>query len=178
MATDAAGAIGIAPAGSADRADVVDLLLATRRHYWGVKPGDEADAAAMAAAVLDGGSDVHMVIARTGETALGYATFAILHPAPSAAGTLFLKDLFVVASARGAGVGRVLLRWLAREAASLGCVRFDWTAETDNPKALAFYDALGAMRVTDKVYYRFTGEALARFAGGEPQAVNRSSPRK
>jgi ribosomal protein S18 acetylase RimI-like enzyme len=46
-------------------------------------------------------------------------------------------------------------------------VRFDWTAETDNPEALHFYDGLGARRVAEKVYYRCEGETLHRLAAGE-----------
>ena len=75
-----------------------------------------------------------------------------------------MKDLFTVAEARGRGVGKVLMRFLARLAVERGCVRLDWTAETDNAAALSFYDRLGARRVTEKVYYRFDGEALAAFA--------------
>jgi hypothetical protein len=39
--------------------------------------------------------------------------------------------------------------FLARLAVERGCVRFDSTAETDNPEALAFYDRLGAGRVAE-----------------------------
>ena len=81
-------------------------------------------------------------------------------------GVLFLKDLYTGADARGAGVGETLMRYLARLAVERGCERFDWTAETNNPRAMAFYDRLGARRVTDKVYYRFDGDALTAFADG------------
>jgi ribosomal protein S18 acetylase RimI-like enzyme len=77
-----------------------------------------------------------------------------------------MKDLFTLAEARGRGVGRTLMAFLARQAMERGCVRFDWTAETDNPEALAFYDRLGARRVAEKVYYRFEGETLRQFAEG------------
>ena len=56
------------------------------------------------------------------------------------------------------------MRFLAQLAIKRGCVRLDWTAETDNVAALSFYDRLGARRVTEKVYFRFDGEALAAFA--------------
>jgi ribosomal protein S18 acetylase RimI-like enzyme len=68
--------------------------------------------------------------------------------------------------ARGQGVGRALMGFLARLAVQRGCVRFDWTAETDNPEALAFYDRLGAGRVAEKVYYRFDGDRLRQLAAG------------
>jgi ribosomal protein S18 acetylase RimI-like enzyme len=51
-----------------------------------------------------------------------------------------------------------------------GCVRFDWSAETDNPDALAFYDRLGAKRVAEKIYYRLEGEGLQQLAAG-PSSV-------
>jgi ribosomal protein S18 acetylase RimI-like enzyme len=56
------------------------------------------------------------------------------------------------------------MAFLARLALERGCGRFDWTAETDNPETLAFYDRLGARRVEEKVYYRFDGEALNALA--------------
>jgi GNAT superfamily N-acetyltransferase len=75
-----------------------------------------------------------------------------------------MKDLFTHAAARGQGSGRALMGFLARLAVERGCVRFDWTAETDNPEALAFYGRLGARCVAEKVYYRFEGETLRQFA--------------
>ena len=99
--------------------------------------------------------------------AVGLATFAILYPAPGPSGQLFMKDLFTLAAARGRGVGHALMTFLACLALERGCTRFDWTAETDNPEALAFYDRLGARRVEEKVYFRFDGEALKALAAKE-----------
>ena len=84
--------------------------------------------------------------------------------APSLGGQLFMKDLFVAPEARGRGAGQALMEFLARLALARGCVRFDWTAETSNPAALAFYDRLGARRIEEKVYFRFDGEALRALA--------------
>ena len=39
-------------------------------------------------------------------------------------------------------------------------MRFDWTVDAENTKALAFYDAIGATRLQDKLYFRFSGAAL------------------
>ena len=36
--------------------------------------------------------------------ALGFATFAVVHPAPDLGGQLFLKDLYVARAARGSGI--------------------------------------------------------------------------
>jgi GNAT superfamily N-acetyltransferase len=115
------------------------------------------------AAVLAPGS-CEIAVAEQDGRAVGLATFAVLYPAPGPGGQLFMKDLFALAEARGQGVGCALMAFLARLAMERGCLRFDWTAETDNPTALEFYDRLGASRVAEKVYYRFEGKALQHLA--------------
>lgn len=92
---------------------------------------------------------------------------SILLPAPNENGTLFMKDLFVSETARGSGLGRQFMRFPAGYAVELGCHRFDWTAETDNPRAPAFYDDLKATRVAEKVYFRFSSADLRDFARGD-----------
>ena len=68
------------------------------------------------------------------------------------------------------GSAKRLMRRVARIAVDLGCRRFDWTAETDNPRAIAFYDDLPASRVAEKVYYRLAGDRLLDFAAAASQA--------
>ena len=48
-----------------------------------------------------------------------------------------------------------------------GAVRLDWTSETTNPRAVDFYDRIGAQRVTEKVYFRFDGDRLKDFTAGD-----------
>ena len=107
--------------------------------------------------------EVHVQVAMDGAEMVGFATYTILQVAPNGYGTLFLKDLYIAASSRGAGVGRRLLGSLARIATERGCARFDWTAETDNPGAMALYERLGARPVEDKVYYRVRNDGLSDF---------------
>ena len=143
---------------------VSGLLLATDRHYWGVRQGAEVAARHAAEALLADDADCRMLLGFLNDTVAAYATFAILHPAPNEHGVLFMKDLFVLDRGRGRGVGEAMMRQVARLAVDRGCLRFDWTAETGNPGALAFYDRLAADRVTEKVYFRFAGARLADFA--------------
>jgi len=157
-------AVDVRLATRADRDELVRLFHAIDVHYWGeAAPSREAMARHIDAAVLAPGS-CEIAIAEQDGRAVGLATFAVLYPAPGPGGQLFMKDLFTLAAARGQGIGRALMGFLARLAVERGCVRFDWTAETDNPEALAFYGRLGARRVAEKVYYRFEGETLRRFA--------------
>jgi GNAT superfamily N-acetyltransferase len=154
----------------ADRDELVRLFHAIEAHYWGeAAPSRAVMAGHVDEAVLAPGS-CEIAIAERDGRAVGLATFAVLYPAPGPAGQLFMKDLFTLAESRGQGVGRALMGFLARLAVGRGCVRFDWTAETDNPEALAFYDRVGAGRVAEKVYYRFDGETLQQFAAGTSTA--------
>ncbi|MBU6453513.1 MAG: GNAT family N-acetyltransferase [Cyanobacteria bacterium REEB67] len=109
---------------------------------------------------------VQVVLAKENDTPLGIATFAILYPAPGLSGQLFMKGLFTVGAARGRGVGQAIMCFLAQYALQMNCSRFDWTAETTNPKAVEFYDRLGIPRVEEKIYYRLTNEKLKAFAEG------------
>lgn len=90
----------------------------------------------------------------------GLASVAIAHPGIDLERLLFLKDLFVRKSARNAGVGRVLIRFLADHCLSHGIGRIDLTTEEHNEGALRFYTALGAERLDRKVFLRVSGEAL------------------
>ncbi len=79
-----------------------------------------------------------------------------------------MKDLFISRRVRGGGLGRQFMVHIASLALSMGCRRFDWTAETDNARALAFYDDLGASRIDEKVYFRFDDAGLEAFVLGSP----------
>ena len=156
-------------AAASDEAALAGLFHAVDLHYWGAAaPSREAMAEHVRRNIVAARS-CEIALAELDGKPVGLATFAVLYPAPGPAGQLFMKDLFTLAEARGHGIGRALMAFLAQLAIARGCARFDWTAETDNPDALGFYDRLGARRVAEKVYYRFEGEAmkdLARRGGG------------
>lgn len=147
--------------------ELVQAFVELHRHYVGdAAPAEPVVAANLRERVLAPGSSVRVAVAHDAGRVAGLATFAILYPAPGAQGQLFMKDLFVRAAWRGQGVGERLMQFLAAHALAQGCVRLDWTTETGNPGAIAFYDRLGAARVAEKVYFRLDGDALAAVATG------------
>ncbi len=79
---------------------------------------------------------------------------------------LYLEDLFVRPSARGAGIGKAMLVHLARLAVARGCGRFEWSVLDWNEPAIGFYRALGATPMTDWTVMRLEGAALAALANG------------
>ena len=72
---------------------------------------------------------------------------------------IYLEDLYVRPSARGAGAGKALVAELARLCVERGYRRLDWAVLEWNP-AREFYDALGAAPKADWVPYRLSGEPL------------------
>lgn len=145
----------------ADRDLVRRLLAVEHAHYFDEVPTDR-DLDTPLADILDHGTCA-MLLALEGDEGVGFATFAVLHPSTNHRGTLFLKDLYVVAARRGSGLGSRLLAELARIARARGCSRFDWTTESDNPGAQRLYDRLGAHRIDEKIYYRVPLDEMDRF---------------
>jgi len=79
---------------------------------------------------------------------------------------LYLEDLYVTPAHRGAGVGKMLLRHLARVAVAEDCARFEWSVLDWNEPAIRVYEAVGAEPKKEWIRYRLTGDRLKRFAEG------------
>ena len=108
--------------------------------------------------------DAEVVIAYAGGEPAGFALF--FHNYSTFLGRLglYLEDLFVKPAFRGLGVGRALLRHLARLAVERGCGRFEWWVLDWNAPAIRFYESLGARPMSDWTIYRLTGPALEALA--------------
>lgn len=77
---------------------------------------------------------------------------------------IYLEDLYVRPEARGCGVGRRLLTWLAATAVTRGCGRLEWAVLDWNEPSIRFYRALGAVAKDEWTTYRLTGPALSQLA--------------
>jgi GNAT superfamily N-acetyltransferase len=80
---------------------------------------------------------------------------------------LYLEDLFVKPEARDLGIGRAILRRLARIAVERDCGRLEWSVLDWNKPAIAFYESLGAIPMGDWTIHRVTGDALRSLAESE-----------
>lgn len=79
---------------------------------------------------------------------------------------IFLEDLYVSPQYRGHGAGKALLQFLARKAVAEGCGRFEWNVLDWNEPSIKFYEACGAIPMSEWVGYRLHGDALKTFAHG------------
>lgn len=77
---------------------------------------------------------------------------------------LYLEDLFVDPAFRGRGLGKGLLRELARIALDRGCGRLEWCCLDWNRPSIDFYLSLDATPMSDWTTYRLTGETLKKMA--------------
>lgn len=78
---------------------------------------------------------------------------------------IYLEDLYVRPSARGAGHGTALLRTLAAIAAERGYARVEWSVLNWNTPSIRFYERIGAVPQQDWTTYRLTGEPLRKLTG-------------
>src|SRR4051812_39067158 len=78
---------------------------------------------------------------------------------------LYLEDLFVRPAFRSRGIGKALLRHLARRCVAEGLARLEWWVLDWNESALRLYRTLGAVPMDEWTVQRVTGEALAKLAG-------------
>ena len=81
---------------------------------------------------------------------------------------IYLEDLYVRPQARGRGVGKRLLAYLARTALERRCARLEWAVLDWNEPSIGFYRSLGAVPMTEWRIFRLTGDALALLAGSRP----------
>ena len=104
------------------------------------------------------------VIAMVGERPAGFALY--FHNFSTFAGKrgLYLEDLYVRPEHRGRGIGRRVLRHLARLARDRGCRRFEWSVLDWNAPAIRSYRRAGAVPMDGWTVYRVTGAALDRLA--------------
>ncbi|NLS25308.1 hypothetical protein S2M10_02720 [Sphingomonas sp. S2M10] len=100
-----------------------------------------------------------------GGAALGFALFFQNFSTWTGRPGLYLEDLYVTPAARGAGVGKALLRHLAGIAVDRGYGRFEWSVLDWNQPAIDFYRAMGAVGMEEWTVQRVTGAALRALAG-------------
>ena len=108
---------------------------------------------------------VHALICERNGESVGFAVYFFNFSTWLGRYGLFLEDLYVTPAARGQGLGKMLLQYLARLAVAQGCGRFEWNVLDWNEPAIRFYESCGAEPQSEWVGYRLTGDALRRFAG-------------
>ena len=139
--------IRVAPAGPADVPALTELLEEMDRFY-GAAGGTSRDERVRqtSEALFSDPAAAHGIA--------GMAAYSYLWPAVGRTRSLYLKELYVGERHRRGGTGKLLMRAVFETAAQHGCSRVEWTTDSSNAGAQAFYEMLGLPRHPAKVFYR------------------------
>lgn len=107
---------------------------------------------------------VEAVIAYDNDSPVAFAIYFFTYTSFAGLPSLYLEDIFVRPAARGLGIGRQLLAFLARRARQRGCERMEWSVVNWNEPAMAFYKKLGAEPVNDWTVFRLPKDKLEELA--------------
>jgi GNAT superfamily N-acetyltransferase len=147
--------ISITPASPGDALALAGLL-AEMDGFYGASRDDPVDERVRQIddALFSSRPAAYALLARDGAQLAGMAAYSFLWPAVGLTRSLYLKELYIGASHRRQGVGKLLMKAVFEAAARHGCSRIEWTADTGNASAQAFYTELGLPKHPSKVFYR------------------------
>jgi len=154
----------------ATEADLPDILAMIRAlaEYEKAAPGAVPVTEALLRESLFGAHPgAEVLIASSGGAVAGFALFFHNFSTWRGRRGIFLEDLFVFPKFRRSGIGKALLRELARIAVSRGCARLEWLVLDWNRPAIDFYHSLGAEPLQEWTTFRLQDEALRALAGSE-----------
>jgi ribosomal protein S18 acetylase RimI-like enzyme len=103
--------------------------------------------------------DPRVFLAFLNNTIAGSIVLNVTFPAYELTRSLYIRDLYVAAAGRRAGVGQALVTEAARYTYASGFSALDWTTDGGNDAARAMYESCGA-RLLPRIYYRLAREDM------------------
>lgn len=97
-------------------------------------------------------------------TVQGFAIWFLNYSTWTGTHGIYLEDLFIRPEARGNGYGKALLAHLAARCVKRGYHRLQWWVLNWNEGAIAFYEGLGAILMSEWTTMRMEGTALQGLA--------------
>ena len=144
--------------------DLIVGFICDLAEYERLRHEVRADAAILGHHLFGPNPHAEVLIGEIAGVPLGFALFFHNFSTFEGKPGIYLEDLFVAPTARGAGLGKALLARLAQLALERGCARLEWSVLDWNEPALKFYRALGAQPMDEWTVQRLDGASLERMA--------------
>ena len=88
--------------------------------------------------------DFYCFIAEKGAELVGFLVYYFVPFTYRAKPNLIIKELYIAAGHRSSGVGKLLMKAVAKEAETAGCGMIKWYVAKWNARGIRFYERLGA----------------------------------
>ena len=157
---------------AATRADMplIAQLIRGLAEYEGLSHAVRMDETRLAGFLFGERPMAEVLIGEVEGTPRGFALFFHNFSTFEGRPGIWLEDLFVMPEWRRSGLGRALLREVARVAVERDCGRLEWSVLDWNMMAIDFYRSLRARPLTDWTTMRIDADALAQL--GASSAVS------
>jgi GNAT superfamily N-acetyltransferase len=109
--------------------------------------------------------DFHCLIAEEGSTLVGFLVYYFVPFTYRAKPNLIIKELYVADRHRSRGIGRQLMKAVAREAQEAGCGMIKWWVAKWNERGMDFYKRLGATIDSEWLEFQLSEKAFRDLAG-------------
>lgn len=152
--------VTVRPPTEDDVTGLAALFSEMQRHYRRPVTDQQAlEAAQLACKPPTTTFDPRVLIALQDGQIVGSVVMNVTFPAYELTRALYIRGLYVSASARRGGVGRAMVNAAARLTYAEGYSALDWTTEATNDAAQSMYESCGA-RLLARFYYRLAREDL------------------
>jgi GNAT superfamily N-acetyltransferase len=158
------GAVSVRPATPADVPTILSLIRALAE-YEKLSDRVTATESSLRRDLFGPRPYAEVLIGSMAGEAVGYALFFHSYSTFLAKPGIYLEDVFVKPAARGRGVGKALLRAVARAARDRDCGRVEWSVLKWNTPAIEFYQSLGARPLDEWTTYRMDEAAISTLGG-------------
>jgi GNAT superfamily N-acetyltransferase len=152
----------IRPAGPGDVTEVLGLIRELAE-YEKALARVTATEASLAASLFQEPRRAEAILGWMSEEAVAFAVFYPTFSTYLGRECLHLEDLYVRPARRGAGIGKIMLSYLARVTRDRRCGRMEWSSLAWNETARQFYLRLGA-QAEDRSMFELSGVRLDELA--------------
>jgi GNAT superfamily N-acetyltransferase len=104
--------------------------------------------------------DFHCLIAEKGGELVGFLVYYFVPFTYRAKPNLIIKELYIANQHRGRGIGRLLMKAVAKEAEAAGCGMIKWWVAKWNERGIEFYKRLGARIDSDWHEFQLSEKAF------------------